>query len=292
MPDSLISKPPACVASLRYCPSSPDQLSAITGIRTNTQLHGLNDQTEEFKYGYEPEIAAVIDFFVSDEGTMIDIGANFGYFPLYLACRPGFVGAIYAFEPSTRGFTDLQELVSKSGLSERIHIHKLALGESSGEVNLLLSKSDGLSTTMTSMANRLERVLGQETVGLRRLDEFALRSVDLIKIDVEGAETQVITGAIHTIRAAESIVVFESWMSVNDKGAFDILQECGYQFFVAGWANVNGQITVSIAQAVNRGRLILLAFPKENRHSLPPRINVIAIPQSRLQQLPVDILSQ
>jgi DHA2 family multidrug resistance protein len=34
MPDSLISKPPACVASLRYCPPSPDQLSAITGIRT------------------------------------------------------------------------------------------------------------------------------------------------------------------------------------------------------------------------------------------------------------------
>jgi hypothetical protein len=38
MPDSLISKPPACVASLRYCPPSPDQLSAITGIR-NSQIY-------------------------------------------------------------------------------------------------------------------------------------------------------------------------------------------------------------------------------------------------------------
>jgi hypothetical protein len=39
MPDSLISKPPACVASLRYCPSSPDQLSAITGIRSRDRTY-------------------------------------------------------------------------------------------------------------------------------------------------------------------------------------------------------------------------------------------------------------
>jgi FkbM family methyltransferase len=258
----------------------------------NTQLHGLNDQTEEFKYGYEPEIAAVIDFFVPNDGAMIDVGANFGYFPLFLASRPGFVGVIHAFEPSTRGFTDLQVLVSNSGLSERIHMHKLALGDSSGVVNLLLSKSDGLSTTIASMANKLEKVLGQETVGLRRLDEFALQSVGLIKIDVEGAETQVIAGAIDTLQATKAIVIFESWTSVDDSRAFSMLEDCGYLFFVPGWRNANGHVTLSLAQAADRSLLILPAFKPENRKNLPQRINVVAIPQDRLNALPALILSR
>lgn len=46
MPDTLISEPLACVASLRGCPSCPDQLSAITGMRNKgTILHWWHHET-------------------------------------------------------------------------------------------------------------------------------------------------------------------------------------------------------------------------------------------------------
>jgi FkbM family methyltransferase len=250
----------------------------------NSQLHGLNTDAEAFTFGYEPDIAAVIDYFVGNDGTLVDVGANFGYFSIYLASREAFCGTVHAFEPSARGFHDLEKLVAGFKLGERIRIHQCALGDSIGHAELFLSNSDGLTTMVASMANRLEKVVDKRTVELRRLDDYTFQKIDLIKIDVEGAEAMVIAGGLKAIKAHSPVVVFESWASADDSDAFTQLLNCGYRFFVPAWANQQGEMSPSIANAVDPTKLVLVMFQATERKNLPERINVVAIHTERVDR--------
>jgi FkbM family methyltransferase len=250
----------------------------VTLSSANSQLHGLNTDTVGFKFGYEPDIAAVIDFFVGDDGTFVDVGANFGYFSLCLASREGFAGTVHAFEPSSRGLHDLERLVDGFALGDRIRIHRCALGDSIGYAEML-------TTMVASMSNRLEKVLGKQTVELRTLDDFSFEKIDLIKIDVEGAETMVISGGLNAIKAHLPVVVFESWASAEDSGAFANLLDCGYRFFVPTWGTAEGHMSTSIGKAVDPTRLQLVMFQQAERKKLPERINVVAIDGRRVDML-------
>jgi FkbM family methyltransferase len=257
----------------------------ITFTSANSQLHGLNADTESFKFGYEPDSSAMIDCFVSDDGTFVDVGANFGYFSLYLASREAFCGTVHAFEPSSRGFNDLEKLVTGFEFGNRIKIHQCALGNSTGHAELFLSNSDGFTTMVESMANRLEKTSSKQTVELRRLDDFGFQHIDLIKIDVEGAESMVIAGALNAIKACSPVVIFESWASFDDSDAFDRLLDCGYRFFVPTWENKQGQLISSIDDAVDPTTLFLVMFQPAERRSLPERLNVIAAHPEHIEKL-------
>jgi FkbM family methyltransferase len=259
--------------------------ATVTLASANSQLHGLNIDTVGFQFGYEPDIAAVIDFFVGNDGTLVDVGANFGYFSLYLASREAFCGTVYAFEPSTRGFNDLEKLVAGFDLGDRIRIHQCALGDSSGRIDMFLSNSDGLTTMVASMANRLERVVGKQTAELRKLDDFTFGQIDLIKIDVEGAEAMVIAGGLNVIKAHSPVVVFESWASVDESRAFACLLDCGYRFFVPTWGDQQGQMSTAITNAVDPTKLVLVMFQETERMRLPERVNVVAIHSERINKL-------
>jgi len=260
-------------------------MSSLSLASANSQLHGLNGEAEEFKFGYEADVAALIDFFVGNDGTLLDIGANFGYFSIYLASRKAFSGTVHAFEPSARGSKDLEALVSGFDFADRIQIHRCALGDSNGQTELLQSNSDGLTTMVTVMANRLERTVGRQTVELRKLDAFTFQRIDLIKIDVEGAETLVISGGLNSIKAHLPVVIFESWASFDDRGAFERLRECGYRFLAPTWQTLKGQLSSSIHDAVDPTKLVLVLFQAAERSKLPERINVVAIHAERLDRL-------
>jgi FkbM family methyltransferase len=263
-----------------------DGTTASTSLSSaNSQLHGLNAEAKEFQFGYEADIAAVIDFFVPNDGTLLDVGANFGYFSIYLASRKAFCGTVHAFEPSARGLRDLEALVSGFNLGDRIQIHRCALGDADGETELLQSNSDGLTTMVTQMANRLEKAVGKQTVELCKLDAFTFQRIDLIKIDVEGAETMVIAGGLNSIKAHLPVVVFESWASFDDRGAFDQLRDCGYRFLAPTWENQKGQMNSSIHDAVDPTKLVLVLFQPAERSKLPERINVVAIHADCLEQM-------
>jgi FkbM family methyltransferase len=253
-------------------------------ISANTQLHSLNQETREFAHGYEPEIAAIIDAFVPDNGTMIDAGANFGYFSIFLICRPNFTGQIHAFEPSSRGFRDLLTFLAHVDHLGQIRPYRLALGNRQGTLTLHQGQSDGLSTTVLAMANRAERVETSEDVPVRRLDDLSIHSVDLIKIDVEGAELQVLEGADSTLRTCRPAVVFESWLSYDDSGVFAILKDLGYFFFVPGWDIGDGNITTAVAKAIDITQLTAREFQPEQRAKLPERVNILALPRERKDQ--------
>jgi FkbM family methyltransferase len=125
----------------------------------------------------------------------LDVGANVGAYALLLGqwVRPG--GRVYAFEPAAQAFTGLSRHVALNGLGGTVVPVNAAAAAATGTAAFAV---DGISG-----ANRLGS--GTATVATVTIDDFCAREgIDpaVIKIDVEGAELDVLRGARETIRRA------------------------------------------------------------------------------------------
>ena len=143
---------------------------------------------------FEQQESRLVARFLAADMTVIDVGANVGYYTALAASRVGSQGRIFAIEPDTRAFTQLQSLIDANGLPARAF--NFGLGERSGQEHLYQSPSSR-NNTPTMIAHGGYKPTA--TVQIRRLDdcmdEWQISHVDLLKIDVEGWEPQVFRGA-------------------------------------------------------------------------------------------------
>jgi FkbM family methyltransferase len=127
--------------------------------------------------------------------TLIDLGANIGGFMLFIQHQAR--GArVHCFEPAADAFARLAEVVSANQLEDYVQIYRLAIEDHEGTVAL---KDAECSTHRSVFANSFVEDNSEEWVRCVTLDE-AIRicgadTVDLLKIDVEGAEVEIVEGA-------------------------------------------------------------------------------------------------
>jgi len=185
----------------------------------------------QYAAGYEPETVAVIERALAPEDVFFDVGANWGFFSLYLASEPAYRGRIFAFEPAPSSFADLSALVAAAGLGGRIDCRRIALSDREGSASL---DSGGMRSAVARLAEG-----GSLAVPTARLDDLKLPPPALIKLDVEAHEGQAIAGALATIEAHRPFVIFESWRDEKNLAAvmlpFELLQARGYRFFLPAW---------------------------------------------------------
>jgi FkbM family methyltransferase len=153
---------------------------------------------------WEPEEAELLSRFFKPELRFLDVGANVGYFSLYVGARcQGAV--IHAFEPHP---LTSQVLALNAWNSEAdITTHALAL--SGGERLLALTTAEhNLGDTRTSAGN-----VGSMVTPAAPLDEVLPGArFDLVKIDVQGYEAEVIAGMAGVIaRSPGIVIVSEFW---------------------------------------------------------------------------------
>jgi FkbM family methyltransferase len=161
-------------------------------------FYGDGDRAEILYHSFWNKMFSVelnkIKNYVNSGDTVIDVGANIGFFSLLLSELIGQNGKIYAFEPSNRLFNRLDKTV-RINETKNIKIINLALGESEGSAMLHYNpKQSGLS----SIATNLKSDTLQEEIKITTLDKFAesiAERVSFIKIDTEGFEPQVLKGA-------------------------------------------------------------------------------------------------
>jgi FkbM family methyltransferase len=126
----------------------------------------------------------------------IDVGAHAGIISLSLASRLGQSRIIHAFEPASNNNTRLQENIRLNDFGEVIHTHLLALSDEPGTGHLILTDDPGNHY----LSGQSSGVLGNsELVKIDTLENFVayagITSVDLLKIDAEGADDKVLVGA-------------------------------------------------------------------------------------------------
>jgi FkbM family methyltransferase len=141
---------------------------------------------------YERPLSKCVLHAANIGGTMIDVGANFGYFSLIWASANK-RNKVIAFEASPRNHKYLVDNVDSNGLSEKIDAHPFALGSSNSVLDFDPGPSDmtgwgGLKLMASDSSIR---------VPVKRLDEILDPNIviDFMKIDVEGADTWVLMGA-------------------------------------------------------------------------------------------------
>jgi FkbM family methyltransferase len=140
-----------------------------------------------------------------DSMVVVDIGANIGYYTLIAAKLVGNKGIVYAFEPEPSNYKLLCENIAINGYANIVPIQK-AVSNTTGKATLYVDKAIGdvSSFAKDNVLTHSKNVdcLEVETI---TLDDFFERTVgddriDLMKIDVEGAEELVIDGAERVLR--------------------------------------------------------------------------------------------
>lgn len=138
------------------------------------------------------------------EAVVVDAGAYIG---LYTCALAGCVAKVWAFEPDPRSVARLQRNIALNGFTNVI-TRQVALMESEGQVAMFLPPG-----SPESPATRTKNPGGWDSAGLveaRRLDDvFSGIRLDLIKIDVEGAELSVLNGALALIDKHRPIIFCE-----------------------------------------------------------------------------------
>jgi FkbM family methyltransferase len=146
----------------------------------------------------------------------IDLGANLGVYTQRLA-ESG--ASVHAFEPDPAAFALLQQRV---GHMPNVHLHNAAIGVRDGTVVLYRERESDtaplLSTGSSIMANAPGRDRTSVEVPcidfMRFLRELG-RPVDLVKMDIEGAEIEILEGLLHAPereRVAAMYVETHAWM--------------------------------------------------------------------------------
>jgi len=137
----------------------------------------------------------------------IDVGAHIGRYSFPIAKLVGENGLVIAVEPDPLAFKALLMGVKLNNLRNVLALN-IALGDSEGKA-ILCQKL----VTATSSIVEFDKCQGFVKVLLKRLDsvveELRLKHVDAIKIDVEGAEIQILKGAVNTITRFKPFIVIE-----------------------------------------------------------------------------------
>jgi len=186
----------------------------------------------------EPELRQ-LQRLLSPGDVFIDVGANVGLYALKAARLVGPTGRVLALEPGAEAYGHLQSNLALNAFAWAEPM-KVAASDRAGEAVLhhipLGNDPQAFSLIANARAEEGETV---ETLTLDSLIERRrLTRVDLIKIDVEGAEPMVIAGGLRMLATFRPAIIFECNAHLSAGGGtdasaaetWDMLAEAGYRF--------------------------------------------------------------
>lgn len=192
-----------------------------------------------FKFTGNYNLHAFIDLNLKDEDKkylknkdIIDAGAFTGdtSLPLSMITEKN----VYAFEPFDDSFRLLEKNIKDNEIQNIVPI-KMSLGNINGERSLFLSGKNFQGITSDPNARKYDAELKVQETTIDKFVEDNDLDVGLITVDVEGAEKDLLTGAINTIKNQKPMLSISIYHSVDD--FFDIIPwianlNLGYEFEV------------------------------------------------------------
>lgn len=175
---------------------------------------------------YELDKRLAFEREIGKGAVVYDIGANVGYYSILAAVLVGSGGTVVAFEPLPRNVHFLRRHVTLNHLGQ-VEVIEAAVSDQGGEAAFDL----GASAAMGHIANE-----GELTVLMVSLDELLaegeLAPPDFIKVDVEGAEALVLSGAHQLLQDFHPTLFLDTHNREAHAATLSILTDLGYTFEV------------------------------------------------------------
>jgi FkbM family methyltransferase len=180
-------------------------------IRVRVRGHSMYASTWDrvaalllWKYGMlERSEMSLVREMVKPGMTVVDVGANVGLYTLEFARQVGKDGKVYAFEPSPGEYATLHKNVLANGYHNVTLVRK-ACSDKNGSATFYLNEGNRGDNRLYDSKDGRKSV----TVETVRLDGYlAGRKIDIIKMDIQGAELLALKGMRKTIEANKSIVL-------------------------------------------------------------------------------------
>ena len=154
---------------------------------------------------YEVEVESVLSRLITRETTFVDVGANIGYFTVIFSRS---ARTVYAFEPVPAIFERLSRNLSLNAC-ENVRALQLAVSKERARLRMYESKiSNGHDSTVRRFEH--DRSILVDAVSLDEAIDPSAGDI-VMKVDVEGSETDVLMGALRLIRSGRVSAIVVEW---------------------------------------------------------------------------------
>lgn len=187
---------------------------------------------------YEPQESSMVLGLLKDGMTMLDIGANIGWYSLVIAkLFPN--TDVHAFEPIPHIYRTLAENIALNN-RQNIRTYNQGFSNQAGEAVFYFSPDLGVNASLRNVSSRNAEDIEETRCVVDTVDHFTDRQsliVDFIKCDVEGAEYLVFQGARQTLERDKPIIFSEllrKWSAQFDYHPNEMIQfltQLGYDCF-------------------------------------------------------------
>lgn len=154
------------------------------------------------------EEAKFLKYFVSEDSTVLDIGANYGHYTSELS-KLASKGKVYAFEPIPFTFDVLKNIVTHFKLNQ-VSLYHNAVSDKEGEIDMSVPTLD-FGAPNTGVAH-VTVISDSKSIRVKtiRLDELQIDGrIDFIKIDIEGHEPVAFKGMENLIATNRPVILIE-----------------------------------------------------------------------------------
>ncbi len=188
---------------------------------------------------YEPNVTAVFRDRLRPGMHVVDIGANIGWYTMLAASLVRSSGSVTAIEPNPES-AKLLEASRRANAFDNVLVLQVAAGREPGLLVLHGSYSDAMTSAAPDDAAALTN---STTVPSFRVDDLIPlnKNIDLVKIDVQGAEYSALLGASELIRRCHPTIVSEfsptmmpGMSGVDGRQYLRFLLDFGYKIAVIG----------------------------------------------------------
>jgi len=190
-----------------------------------------------FRDQCDPDLK-ILSLFLKPGAVFIDVGAHLGIYSAIAGRLVGERGSVFAFEPGEEIFGLLEKNIKLNRLTN-VKTFRTALADRTGSISLY-HHPDPSRDSLGRPSDHDVSVALAEDVPVARLDDVLRQSdaerIDLVKIDVEGAEELVLRGAEALITQTRPKVLFEinpaaaASLGLAADGAWRLLENWGYCF--------------------------------------------------------------
>jgi FkbM family methyltransferase len=187
-------------------------------------------------------IFAIVDTLPAD-AVIVDGGANIGFFTVPVAHRTQGRGTrIVSFEPQRQLFQALGGSLAINGY-DHVYLHNCGLGAEPGTAQLptvdySVAQDFGTVSLSDETTVAEDGWMADRVVDITSIDAMALPRLDFFKLDVEGYEIPVLTGAIKTIKKHRPWIWVEYFITGVDPIKQALTELDNYEFFIVDYQNM------------------------------------------------------